>query len=146
VLTITSFKHANELYLTAKIPYVIYKQIIYSFKSYNEDFDTDGAILASSDSEEPFNGIFGGEIYVIESLDDLKEISTGIASGNRWLSLAEVPDSFDMCEWIDKDPKTGYVGVLMCWNDAGGPLYFIPKEFVTANVKESIRLTALTWS
>ena len=88
---------------------------------------------------------FGGDIFVVESLEDLKEISTGMPKSNtEHFSLFEQPTAFDVAEW-SKDNR--YVHISLFTNNNGGSLYIIPKEIAdsTYNVRGSIEATKLFW-
>jgi hypothetical protein len=94
-----------------------------------------------------FSSHLGGNVYLCETVEDLKEISTSIstAAGDRWLSLYEAADSFDVCEWMF--PDNAMVFLVMIWNDSGGPAYFIPKDVANQcmNVAASINATKGFW-
>jgi hypothetical protein len=85
---------------------------------------------------------YGGNVHVIETLEDLKEIKTSIESEvneNDWASIVETPAAFDACRQITKN----FVEVYMTWNNDGGPSYFIPTEIAAQcpNVAESIKMS-----
>jgi hypothetical protein len=137
-----TYRDTFNLFHTNQMPNKLFALITKTFDFYSTMVDE---ILKSEFADQPYYDLFGGKIQLVESKEDLREISTGIASvaNDRWLTLYEVPESFDVCDWTDKDQD--FVQVVMCWNDAGGPLYFIPKEFVTENVLDSIKLTNAYW-
>lgn len=94
-------------------------------------------------TKESFMLWYGGDVFVVETDEDLKEISTSIAdSPERWKSVDEVADSFDQARWL---PDESYVVLFMAWNDSGGPSYFVPKEIAERHptVLESIRLSEM---
>ena len=55
--------------------------------------------------------------------------------------------SWDACDYLPEglgDPQ--WVMFLMCWNNAGGPVYYVPKHlWASARVEEHIALTELAW-
>jgi len=87
---------------------------------------------------------YGGDVHLIEKPEDLKEIKLyGELSDkdeNEWASLDERPGVFDICNWISSND---YVEIYMTTSDAGGPVFFIPKEIAEEqpNVLESINLS-----
>jgi len=147
-------KELREAQLPAGLRAFIDEQIAYL----NEDGDLEDNELISH--------ICGGDFYVIESVEDLNQIPTRIADEDgRWKTLAEVPDYYDACEWIQINPQDNlpleeirvpltedgftvlaYVFILNCTNNAGGPVYIIPAAFVTDTVAESVALTSKFWS
>jgi hypothetical protein len=83
----------------------------------------------------PFNEVFGGNVFVVESPEDLREIRTV----NR-TSLAEAPAVFDICQWYF---NFTFVEVFLATNNAGGNTYLIPDDIAnnSENVLKSIGLT-----
>ncbi len=79
------------------------------------------------DSETLFLNYLGGSIYLLESLDEIGKIDTSIPHPveDRWFTLSEVSDSFDICEWI-LDHQ--YVQVVMITSNTGGSTYIIPRN------------------
>jgi hypothetical protein len=98
--------------------------------------------------DEEFMNYYGGNFVVIESRDELKEISTTHLFETheeiRWKNLLEESDSFDLCRWILENK---WVEIMMCTTDAGGSTYFIPREIalMEPNVIASIELSKEIW-
>jgi hypothetical protein len=95
----------------------------------------------------PFMDYYGGDVVLIEKLEELKEVNTTIATDDdsRWLNILETPDSFDSCRWI---AGGRFVEIFTATTDAGGPSYFIPKYIADdcPNVLRSIELSKEAWS
>jgi hypothetical protein len=72
------------------------------------------------------------DYFLVETLEDLEAI------GEEGRSLLKEPDAFDQCRWLETATH-----VLV--SDEIVMTYFIPRELVTNNVRESIRLTAELW-
>jgi len=74
-----------------------------------------------------FMNWYGGDIHVVESIDDLEEIKIfGIVSEKsdlEWASLNEIAGIFEICSYL---PDKSYVNIFTATNDSGGPTYFIP--------------------
>lgn len=125
-----------ETFVLANPPEDIYKHVLEIFKQCLED-----GITAS----ESFNDFFGGDFYLIETEDDLKEIPVHIPHPTemRWLSVFERADSFDAAEEIGE-----HTLLLLCTNNAGGNSYFIPKavSIKNQNVKDCVTLTSAFWA
>ena len=84
---------------------------------------------------------FGGGIFIVDRIEDLKEIEgTILRAGTpeeiaQWqitTTLDKEPVGFDTYEDIGE-----FILVCLCTNNAGGNTYFIPKAFQTENVKNS---------
>jgi hypothetical protein len=105
-------------------------------------------LLLQPEAEEDYNGFLGGEFYVCQTEEDLKQV-VGIdlefakANGNRWPNCTEQGMSWDQCKFIDDE----YAMFLLCWNDAGGPVFYVPKHlWEVARVAEHIAETERHWS
>jgi len=99
-------------------------------------------------------GQFGGKIYLIETIEDLKGIYTcqesklpkheqhPLCAG--WASIVEVADSFDACEYIGNGK---FVNILLCTNNAGGNTFIVPRGIADTcdNILKSIELTNTAW-
>jgi len=97
--------------------------------------------------ERDFMEYYGGNVIIIEELNDLTEIPTTVEAvgENRWKNITEVPDSFDACRWISDGT---YVEIYMATTDAGGASYFVPRAIAlqVPNILKSIELSKETWS
>lgn len=74
-----------------------------------------------------FESYLGGYVYLIESLDEIKEIETSKFHPieDRFFNLSECSDIFDICEWM---PNNEFVQVVKITNDCGGDSYIIPRH------------------
>jgi len=98
--------------------------------------------------DKDFMDWYGGDVHLIETEDDLKEIKTTIVSKdnpNEWASILEKADSFDSCRIL---PHSLYVEVFNATTDAGGSSYFIPLKLANEypTVIESINLSEQAWT
>lgn len=84
---------------------------------------------------ENFEPFLGGEIHLIEDLEDLKNIKYHIfEDGILILSdLSKGPGNFDIYEKVSPD----FLVVANMTNNSGGTTYIIPKKFITENVANS---------
>jgi hypothetical protein len=96
-----------------------------------------GDYPSPEDASLSFSDYFGGDVYLVESEEDLKEIPVyfGNEDDPEKENLFFMPGGFDICEWSDKSKKFVLL-VLLCTN-AGGPTWFVPEEFATDNVLQS---------
>jgi len=87
---------------------------------------------------------YGGNIHVIETKEDLREITIygkfSESNPDEWETLADVAGCFEICEFL---PTGTYVNIYTTTSDAGGPTYFIPFEIAIKcpTVLESIELS-----
>ncbi|MBV5337674.1 MAG: hypothetical protein J0653_06970, partial [Deltaproteobacteria bacterium] len=74
-----------------------------------------------------------GKVFICENEVDLKQI-VGInmawakTHDGKWPSVTDLPMAWDSCSYLEEksgDPE--WVLFLICWNDAGGPVYYVPK-------------------
>jgi|SaaInl4_135m_RNA_FD_contig_121_99253_length_7721_multi_5_in_0_out_0_7 hypothetical protein len=95
----------------------------------------------------PFSEFAGGSLNIIETMEDLNEVSTPNMSndGENWASIVEIASAFDMCEYILKGK---HVSLMSAWNNAGGATYAIPRHIANKcdNVKLSVAMTAEAWN
>jgi len=95
------------------------------------------------EGESFFQYAFGGNVYVVETLEDLKEIHTLEPSPDetRWLSILEAASSFDQAVYL---PGERWVMMWMATNNNGGPSFFIPRELAdqVTNIKKSMCLSS----
>jgi len=85
---------------------------------------------------------FGGWVYVLERPEELHWIDTLVKhpTKNRWMHLNEASSVFDIAEWTEDGL---YAVIWMATNNAGGPVFFIPREIAegSEHVLESIAMT-----
>lgn len=90
----------------------------------------------------------GGNVFVCEQEADLKQIhgcdfEWAESHGGVWPNVTDVAMSWDACNYLDEatgEPQ--WVMFLLCWNNAGGPAYYIPKHlWVQARVIEHMKAT-----
>jgi len=91
-----------------------------------------------------FNSYLGGDVFVCETPEDLSQAEGFNASfpdthGGRWPNLNDMALSGDICDYVQGEPK--FIIFIICWNNAGGPAYYIPYNLWTDNVINSVKLT-----
>ena len=124
----------------ADIP-ALYKKIKDYCDGFNETEDDPEYHLGNN-----FNIDLGGPIMMIESEKDLFEIKTTKTDENgKYLSIAEVADTFDICEYFDRGD---YVYVLLCTHNGGGITYIIPSTiaYLRPTVEQSVFLTNVDYT
>jgi hypothetical protein len=98
------------------------------FKNLSELNSAPAEMLAEHDSivhledvGEPLIEVFGGDWFLIETQDDLKNI---------------LPPPYDIVEW-----KLNYLMLVVINNNSGGPCYFVPREIVEASYLKDLETT-----
>lgn len=159
MIVIHNFKEAHELHIPFRL---LQEQAmvligINSGRHIDEAFDIGNDdiewLLQQPDiADEDYNGMLGGDIHVCESEDDLKEIlcidfDFARAHGNRWPNVTDQVMSWDQCAYLkQKDGDPEWALFLLCWNDAGGPVFYVPKHlWQAARVAEHIAETNRHW-
>ena len=79
----------------------------------------------------------GGNTYVCEIEDDLFQIlgcdiDWANAHDGKWPNVTDIALSWDICDYLPEiKGNPHWVMFLMCWNNAGGPVYYVPKRLWT---------------
>ena len=165
MIVIHTFEEAHRLYQQGLIPLQLLQEQAMVFTNIypqpnryiDEAFDICESnidwLLSQPESEEDYDGMLGGNVHVCESETDLKEIvgmDMGFAKthGNRWPDVTDQVMSWDDCRYLNQkngDPE--WALFLLCWNDAGGPIFYVPKcLWAAAQVAEHIAETNRSWS
>jgi len=62
---------------------------------------------------------------------------------NRWPNVLDQVMSWDQCRFVDDE----WAMFLLCWNDAGGPVFYVPKYlWAVARVAEHVAETERHWN
>ena len=161
MITMHNFNEAHQHFKTGLIPYRLLQeqaQVMLSLTLYqplkNAYEITDDNICWLSQQPEAisdYSMMLGGNFCVCECEADLKQI-TGCdfewaESHGYWPNVTDIPMSWDNCYYLQEatgEPQ--WVNFLMCWNNAGGSVYFVPKHlWAIARVDEHIALTEMAW-
>jgi len=104
-----------------------------------------------------FMDVLGGDIFIVQSAEDLKQIRTAtfqetgdvtqdtvVEESDGYLSIVETFDAFDCCEYI---LNGRYVNILLCTNNSGGDTYIVPRNIADKcdNIRRSIMATSTAW-
>ena len=87
--------------------------------------------------ENSFSYLFGGNVFICETEGDLKQIE-GVdfefaeSNGGRWPNVTDLPMAWDCCDYVNSDITTGWAIFLLCSNNAGGNIYYVPQKLWTA--------------
>jgi hypothetical protein len=80
-----------------------------------------------TDPDSSFMFELGGNLFIIEKEEDIKEIQTV-----EGVDLRKVSGSLDTCR-----PIKNYWLLQLCTNDAGGNIYLVPNKLVNKYIEES---------
>lgn len=109
-------------------------------------------LLQQDEAAADYSDFLGGNVYVCEAEADLLKIhgcdfEWAESHGGFWPNVTEMPMSWDSCNYL-QEPKGGpqWVIFLLCWNNAGGHIYYVPKHlWQVARVIEHIAATDSAW-
>ena len=160
MITIYSFNDAHQHYLQHKISLRLLQDqafIILGICQNNPSSATNPLEITQSDidwlMQQPeatfdYGQYLGGYVYVCETEQDLMHIKGcdfdwAEKHHGIWPNVTDIAMSWDVCNYLDEttdDPQ--WVIFLMCWNNAGGPTYYVPKHlWQQARLTEHIAAT-----
>ena len=108
-------------------------------------------LMQQPEAFQDYSDYLGGYVYVCETEQDLLQI---LGCDLYWAekhngiypNVTDLPLSWDVCNYLGEttgDPQ--WVIFVMCWNNAGGPVYYVPKHlWGMARVIEHIATTNAT--
>jgi hypothetical protein len=109
-------------------------------------------LLRQKEAGEDFADLLGGYVHICETESDLTQIQGcdfewADEHDGRWPNVMDMLLGWDSCTYLTEsngDPQ--WAMFLLCWNDAGGPVYYVPKHlWQLARVEEHMALTDNTW-
>ena len=167
MIVIRNFNQAVQLSKSGRIPFRLLQEQamvlinLYGFEDVSnavidavdievEDIKT---LLRQDESGEDYNGILGGDVHICESEEDLKQIlgmdmEFAKSHGNRWPNVTDQVMSWDDCSYLtEKNGNSEWAVFLLCWNDAGGNVFYVPKNlWEAAKVAEHVAETDRFWN
>ena len=114
--------------------------------------DTDiNWLLQQDETAFSYADCLGGNVYICETEDDLKQIQgcdfEWAELHGGWPNVTDIAMAWDNCGYLHEaigEPQ--WVIFLMCWNNAGGHVYYVPKHlWNAARVPEHISATESAW-
>lgn len=110
-----------------------------------EDIDW---LMQQPEATQDYGEYLGGYVYVCETEQDLLEIhgchfEWAEEHDGKWPNVTDMPMSWDACDYLEEVAgDSQWVIFLLCWNNAGGPVYYVPKQlWGQARVNEHIEAT-----
>lgn len=105
-------------------------------------------LMQQPEATHDYGNYLGGYVYVCEMEEDLLKIlgcdfEWAEAHDGSWPNVTDIAISWDACHYLGEAPgDPQWVMFLMCWNNAGGPVYYVPKHlWVKAKAAEHIEAT-----
>lgn len=104
--------------------------------------------MQQAEATQAYSDYLGGDVHVCETAQDLLQIvgcdfDWAKKHNGHWPNVTDLPISWDVCNYLDEatgDPQ--WVIFVMCWNNAGGPVYYVPRHlWEQARVNEHITAT-----
>jgi hypothetical protein len=160
MIKIHHFNEAYQQYMQHKIPFRLLQDqafIILGICQNNNSVISNSQEITQSDIDwliqqpeatQDYSDYLGGYIYVCETQEDLLQIlgcdfDWAEKHNGKWPNVTDMPMSWDACNYLEEptgDPQ--WVIFLLCWNNAGGSVYYVPKHlWVKARVIEHIAVT-----
>ena len=105
-------------------------------------------LTQQAESDLSYMGLFGGDMHICEQEIDLQQIhgcdfTWAETHDDSWPNVTDIAMSWDVCCYLDElKDEPQWVMFLLCWNDAGGPIYYVPKHlWDAARITEHITAT-----
>ncbi len=105
-------------------------------------------LLQQPEATQNYSNFLGGAVYVCETENDLLDIhgcnfEWAEEHNGQWPNVTDIAMSWDSCAYLDEaSGDTEWVIFLLCWNNAGGHVYYVPEHlWVQARVSEHIEAT-----
>ena len=159
MITTHNFNEAYQQYQSGVIPYRLLQEqaivmlglcsnphptIANSLAITNDDIHW---LLKQDEATFSYSDYLGGYVYICETEDDLKQIQgcdfEWAETHGGWPNVTNKAMSWDNCCYLQElvgEPQ--WVLFLLCWNNAGGHVYYVPKHLWTAaRVSEHIAAT-----
>ena len=164
MITTHNFNEAFHQYRSDFIPYrLLQEQTIVMLglcsnphQTVSKSLDiTDGDIhwlLQQNEAAFDYSDYLGGNVYICETEDDLKQIQgcdfEWAEAHGAWPNVTDMVMSWDSCCYLQESiGEPQWVLFLLCWNNTGGPVYYVPKHlWAAAKVVEHIAATEIAWN
>ena len=156
MISIRNFNEAYKLYQQALFPYrLLQEQAVVMLGINGKTADALSIthqhiefLINQPESVTSYMDLLGGDMHICEYSDDLQHIKGydlewAETHDSNWPNVTDMPLSWDVCCYLD-EPLGGpeWVMFLFCWNNAGGPVYYVPKHlWQLARVTEHIAAT-----
>ncbi len=165
MITLHHFKEAFQHYQTGRIPFRLLQDqaavmigicrnphagVLNSIEITLQDVQW---LLEQDEAGLDYSDFLGGYVHVCETNADLQQIqgcdyAWAESHGGRWPNVMEFPMTWDSCAYLDEPSGEPQWSIfLLCWTDAGGPVYYVPRHlWMAARVEEHMQMTNMAWN
>lgn len=164
MIEIHNFNVAHQQYKTGLIPYRLLQDqaaVMLGICSNphptvanaldSTDYDINW-LLQQDEATADYADFLGGNVYICEVEADLLQIhgcdfEWAETHGGVWPNVTDMAMSWDSCAYLpESNGEPQWVIFLLCWNNAGGHVYYVPKHlWQAARVTEHIAATENAW-
>lgn len=156
MITIRNFNEAYQLYQHQTIPFrLLQEQAVVMLSICGKSTDTLSIThqdvqwqIQQPESLMSYMDLLGGDMHVCEQASDLHhikgcDVAWAKTHNGEWPNVTDMPMSWDVCCYLDEpEGEPQWAMFLLCWNNAGGPVYYVPKHlWELARVTEHIAAT-----
>lgn len=151
--TYQTFEELVTAFKQEEIPFCILQEVAMALGDVckNSEDITLGDIIdiqkqvAKSSARGEFLLEMGGNIFVCETEEDLKQITVfdtawAEAHEGAWPTAADTPGELDICQYLQDNPELGWALMVAIWNNAGGSSFFVPEKlWAAAKLEENLQ-------
>lgn len=164
MITICNFNQAFKQYQSGIIPYRLLQDqaavmlgicsnphpaVLNALDITDDDINW---LLQQHEAAADYTDFLGGNVFVCEVEADLLQINGcdfewAETHGGVWPNVTDMPMAWDSCCYLQESTgEPQWAIFLLCWNNAGGHVYYVPKHLWSmARVTEHITATENTW-
>ncbi len=109
-------------------------------------------LLQQPEAADAYVDLVGGNVDIAQCKEDLAQIVgcdfEFAEQHGRWPNVTDLPIIFDQCSYVQEQSGAPmYVLLMTIWSDAGGPVYYVPKQlWIAARVPEHMAATNAVWN
>lgn len=165
MIVMHNFKEAYQMYKQHRIPFRLIQDQAFvligmgtaKHPTVNNALDVTPQhidwLLQQPESSMDYSDHLGGYMHIAETEADLLEIQGcdfewADSHDGQWPNVTDMPLGWDACDYLKEakgEPQFAFF--LLCWNDAGGPLYYVPNSlWQQARVEEHFAATNQVWA
>lgn len=142
MITIQNFNDAYQLYQLGLITFrLLQEQAVVMLSLCGKPTDVLSItnqdihwLLQQAESTMSYMNMLGGDMHTCEQANDLKQIkgcddAWAETHNGNWPNVTDMPLTWDVCCYLDEvkgEPQ--WAMFLLCWNNSGGPVYYVPEH------------------
>jgi hypothetical protein len=126
-----------------------YRYIPEAFDITDADIDW---LLQQPEATQEYAELIGGDVFICQTPEDLKQVvgmdMDWASAHDGWPNITDLPVVWDGCNFLaEKSGDPEWAMFLLCTNDSGGPVYYIPRTlWDAARVVEHMAATNAAWN